>query len=168
MRNKQEEFKRRFFHFHPKLYRIAYSILGNQDDAEDLLQELYLKLWTNYDKLGELNKAEAYCVTLLKNLCIDHLRSRKVPDQCFLYELPDVLGEDMPDKAIEVRSELGIVSSIISQLPEKQQTVLRLQSIEGMELKEIEDITGLSNGNVRTMLSRARKIIKEQFEKLNK
>ena len=70
-------FKQRFLPFHPKLYRIAYALLDNKADAEDILQDAYCKLWNKRDELGDIQNPEAFSITLVKNLCLDFLRSPK-------------------------------------------------------------------------------------------
>ncbi len=70
-------FKQRFLLFHPKLYRIAYALLDNKADAEDILQDAYCKLWNKRDELGDIQNPEAFSITLVKNLCLDFLRSPK-------------------------------------------------------------------------------------------
>ena len=69
------EFKSLFIPYHAKLYRTAYSILRNVQDAEDIVQDAYLKLWNRRDELDAAVCREAYCVTLVKNLCMDFIRS---------------------------------------------------------------------------------------------
>ena len=69
-----EDFKRRFLPFHPKLYRIAFALVGNSDDAEDILQEAYSKLWMKREELEVVQNPEAFCVTLIKNVCLDYRR----------------------------------------------------------------------------------------------
>lgn len=70
-----ENFKRKFLPFHPKLFRIAYALVENKADAEDILQDAYFKLWNKRDDLPGIDNPEAFCVTLVKNLCLDFLRS---------------------------------------------------------------------------------------------
>lgn len=74
------EFKQQFLPYHRKLYRVAFRLTGNPQDAEDMVQEAYLKLWKKRDELSEVASIEAYCVTLIKNLCYDSLRSCR-PDE---------------------------------------------------------------------------------------
>ena len=73
-------FKQQFLPCHAKLYRVAFRLMGNVQDAEDMVQEAYLKLWKKRDELSEVASIEAYCVTLIKNLCYDSLRSCR-PDE---------------------------------------------------------------------------------------
>lgn len=68
-----ENFKQVFLPLHPKLYRIAYRLLENQNDAQDIIQEVYMKLWMIRDECTDIQNTEAYCVTLVKNLCLTQL-----------------------------------------------------------------------------------------------
>lgn len=57
------EFKQQFLPYHRKLYRVAFRLTGNPQDAEDMVQEAYLKLWNKRDELADVLNTEAYCVT---------------------------------------------------------------------------------------------------------
>ena len=70
-----DSFKRLFLPLHPKLFRIAYALVESKADAEDILQDAYCKLWNRRDELAGIQSPEAFCVTLVKNLCLDFLRS---------------------------------------------------------------------------------------------
>lgn len=159
-------FKRLFLPYHPKLYRIAYALVGDKADAEDLLQEAYCKLWNKRHELSDIRNPEAFAVTLIKNLCLDHLRSARANRYEESIDNVSVAAEVLPDRDLEVKDEMNTIQELINRLPENQQQVLRLRSIEDCSLEEIESITGFSAVNVRTLLSRARKMIREQYERL--
>ena len=154
-------FKQAYYSLHPKLYRVAFAILKNAEDAEDILQDVYCKLWDDRDKLVDIQKPEAYCVTLIKNLCMDFFRSSKAT----LYE-QNIEDYDLPDKSPDAETELvhkekvEIIKSLLLHLPEKQQRVLDLRAFAGCSPEEIEKITGESSENVRVLLSRARNTLK--------
>jgi len=159
-------FKKQFLPFHPKLYRIAYALVGDKAEAEDLLQEAYCKLWNKRYELSDIRNPEAFAVTLIKNLCLDHLRSAKVNRYEESIDDVSVAVMELPDRNLEIQDEMNTIQRLINQLPENQRQVLRLKGIEDCSLEEIENITGFSAVNVRTLLSRARKVIREQYEKL--
>lgn len=160
-------FKRLFLPFHPKLYRIAFALVGNQADAEDLLQEAYSKLWLKRKELETLQNPEAFCVTLVKNLCLDFLRSPKANrHEEDVSEAYQVQSDSSPERQAEEKEKLRNIRQWIHQLPESQQQVLRLHSFEDCSMEEIEKITGFNAGNIRVLLFRARKTIREQFNKL--
>lgn len=159
-------FKQRFLPFHPKLYRIAYALLGNKADAEDILQEAYCKLWDKRDELEEIRNPEAFSITLIKNLCLDFLRSPKAGRRENEEALESVLltTDSSPEKELEEKEDIRRVQELIEQLPENQRQVIRLRGIEDCSFEDIELITGLSPSNIRTSLSRARKWIRERLE----
>ena len=161
-----ESFKEAYLPYHPKLYRIAFAMLGNNADAEDILQETYLKLWNMREQLPGVRNAEAFAVTMTQNLCLDLLRSPGA-DKHSVREENIAFASDMPpDGGYQQRNELELVKRLIEALPEQQKMILRLRGIEGLALEEIERITGLSAANVRTTLSRARKTIREQYNRM--
>lgn len=160
------EFKQQFLPCHPKLYRAAFRLMGNAQDAEDMVQEAYLKLWNKRDELADVQHTEAYCITLVKNLCYDALRRiRPDEDGRTPEELP--LPTDT-NTALEVeqRDEANQVRRLIGRLPEQQKRVILLRDVNDCSFEEIEQATGLSAVNIRVLLSRARKKIREQYNQL--
>nr|WP_320057781.1 RNA polymerase sigma factor [uncultured Bacteroides sp.] len=161
-----ETFKREYLPFHRKLYFIAYQLLENEPDAEDLVQEAYLKLWDKRDGLVAINNPEAFSVTLVKNMCFDILRSGKYVLSKHAVELT-MLADTTEADNLEAKDEVRQVRQLISCLPEQQQKIITLKDVRGCSYEEIERLTGLSSINIRVLLSRARKKIREQFNKLN-
>ncbi|MDE7370126.1 MAG: RNA polymerase sigma factor [Muribaculaceae bacterium] len=153
-----------FLPCHQQLYRVAFRLTGNREDAEDVVQETYLKIWNNRDHLCQLDNPAAFCMTTLKNMFIDFLR-RKRGDGSSGVSVEDVTIDSDTDvgKQIEQRDSLDVVTRLIDQLPDNQRDVIRMRDIADLPFEEIEAATGLSPGNIRTLLSRARKKIKEQY-----
>ena len=159
-------FKQLLLPLYPRLQRVALRMLGNVEDAEDMVQEVYMKLWCRREELPDVQNMEAYCVALTKNMCIDRLR---------LAEGDRVDGDDVPlslaaadDVASQLERQDAVeqVKLIIETLPEKQQQVITLRDIRDCTFEEIEEQTGLTAVNVRALLSRARKTIRERFKRV--
>ena len=157
-------FKKEFLPYHRKLYCIAYRLLENAADAEDLVQEAYLKLWDKREGLAIISNPEAFSVTLVKNMCFDLLRSGKYTLSRQSVELAEVHNVSQADN-FEVRDEAQQVRHIIAHLPVQQQKIVTLRDVKGCSYEEIEQVTGLNATNVRVLLSRARKKIREEFNK---
>ena len=157
------EFKARFLPCYQKLYRIAYRYVGNACDAEDMVQSTYLKLWEKQDFLEHVESDEAYAVTTLKHMCLDKLKAPLVQTDDESGLVGESSPEPPPDQALEQKEEMKIVMRIISELPEQQRQVVLMRHFEEKSTEEIERETGLSNVNIRVLLSRARKTIKELF-----
>ncbi|MDR0743443.1 MAG: sigma-70 family RNA polymerase sigma factor [Tannerella sp.] len=158
-------FKQVYLSLHPKLYRVACTILKNTEDAEDIIQDTYCKLWDDRKKLVDIQKPEAYCVTLVKHLCMDFLRLSKTAQNNHHiddYDFPDYSTN--AENRIEDRETIRKIKSIIRSLPEKQQRILNLRGFADCSLEEIEKITGESAVNVRVLLSRARNTLKMKLK----
>ncbi len=145
-----------------KMYAMAMTILKNDDDARDVVQDTLAKLWERRNELDNIQNTEAYCITMTKNICIDRLRRT----QCSGYNI-DVQYETLhltsneTISQIEARDRLNNVTQLMALLPAQQQKILGLRAISDCSVEEIEQITGLSSVNIRTLLSRARRKLKE-------
>jgi RNA polymerase sigma factor, sigma-70 family len=162
----EQSFKQQFLPLHPKLYRIAFALTNNTQDAEDILQEAYGKLWDKRKELISIENHEAFCVTLVRNMCLDFLRSAVYKRKREEVNETTVINATSPETELIEQDSIRIINSIINELPENQRQIVRLRSIDNCSSEEVEQITGLSAVNVRVLLSRARKTIREQFEKV--
>ena len=159
-------FKQLVLPLYPRLQRVALRLLGNVEDAEDMVQEVYMKLWNKRDALPDVQDVEAYCVTLTKNMCIDRLRIAEVEKED-VDEVPTMLAAtDDVEAQVERRDTVEQVKQIIETLPEHQQQVITLRDMEDCSFEEIVEQTGLTAVNIRMLLSRARKTIRERLKKL--
>lgn len=145
-----------------RFYRVAYHLLESRDDAEDAVQELYLKILSIPGKLVYVRDPAAYGITLLKNICIDLIRRRESRKAEQLEELmeTDAFG---PDRKMTGKETLKRVMEEMRKLPEKQAMVLRMRALEGLEYDEIASRTGLSQVNIRVLISMARKTLKKRI-----
>ena len=150
-----------------KLFRFSLKIVGNRFDAEDVLQELLIKIWKKKEDFEVLENKEAWCMTVVRNLSIDKIRKRKhnTADISEHHAISD--SAPTPDKVAEDKESLSIVMRLLNELPEKQKEIIHLRDIEGYTYKEISDITGLSEDQVKVNLFRARQKFKEKIKNLN-
>lgn len=160
-----EEFKIKLLPLKNRLYRLSLRLMNNSNDAEDVVQEVYLKIWNMQDKLDEILNIEAFMMTITRNLCLDKLKSKK---NKFLTLNEDITkhGFSDPHDITEHSDLVSKVVSVMKQLPEQQRTIVHLRDIEGYNFEEIIDITGWDINYLRVNLSRGRKKIKETILKL--
>lgn len=126
-----------------------------------------MKLWSKRDALPEVKDVEAYCVTLTKNMCVDRLRLAEVEEvDVETMTLPIAATDDVA-RRIEERDTVEHVKAFVVTLPENQQRVITLRDMEERSFEEIEQMTGLTAVNVRALLSRSRKAIRERFKSYN-
>ena len=159
------EFKQQLLPLNASLYRMAFKLMGNEDDAKDVVQDAYLKLWKMRDNITAVDNQLAYCLTIVKNMCLDRHRatSLKVVDKP-PEELP-IAGDDNASRHIEQQQTTQLLNRCLARLPAQQQQVLRMRDLAGCSMQEIEKVTGLTAVNARVLLSRARKSLRNQFLK---
>ncbi|MDR1882710.1 MAG: RNA polymerase sigma factor [Prevotella sp.] len=159
-----ETFKKVFLPYHQKLYRIACCIVQDAANAEDIVQETFIKLWNKREEMYGIENTEAFAIIILRNTCLDCLRKTK--NNYRLNYDADIPETASSAKQIEARDEADQVRKLINRLPDMQRQVMILKHWDGYSDEEIEQITGISPGNIRVILSRARKTIREQFIKM--
>lgn len=145
------------------MYAAAWRLTGGQQEAEDLVQDALMRLWTKRDDLKVPDNAEAFAVTTLRNLFYDQHRKKHLkqsdgePED---YQMPT--ERDASDELAD-RQHASMVQRIIDQLPEKQRLIITLHDIDDLSYEEIEAQTGLNAVNIRVALSRARKAVREKM-----
>jgi RNA polymerase sigma-70 factor (ECF subfamily) len=162
-----ERFKITVLPLREKLLHISLKLLDEKADAEDVVQEAFLKLWHIRDKLDAYQSIEALAVMMTKNLALDKLKMQKpMADESELH-FQDTKTKT-PAELLEQKDAVDCIRRLIEQLPSLQHTIIRMKDIEGYEVDEIAEITGTQPEAVRVNLSRARKKVREQFITLNK
>ena len=162
------EFKQRFMPHYKLLYRVAYHLTGNVQDAEDLLQDMYLKLWQKRDDLPDEAMKEAYLVTMMRCLFIDQRRLKRIDTSEDIEAHTSPPDERSLDHQIDSRDEIQQVEGLIRQLSERDAKIIQMHLMEDRTYEEIERDTGLSQGNIRLIVMRAKQKLKQQFQKITK
>ena len=159
-----EEFKKRFLPFHPMIYRISHHILENGDDANDVVQEVYIKLWEQRENIMNICNDEAFVVTMTKNLSIDWLRKNRRLRRSAAEKIEPGF-ESREEGRIDARDELSNLMKCLCALPKSQQEAIRLRHFAEMSVSEIAATTRQTETNIRQLLSRARRTIKEKLNR---
>lgn len=143
------------------MYVEAVRLLGDSGDAEDVVQDVYARLWQRRDALGAIDNKRAYVMAMVRNRCLTLIDGR--PAGRVELDAPEAsgIGTDGADLAIRDRAEL--VMKLIDALPSVQRVVITMHDVEGRPNDEIVRDTGLSADNVRQLLSRARRAIRSRF-----
>lgn len=150
-----------------KLFNFSRKITEDPADAEDIVQETFLKLWYIREKLDDYRSVEGLAVQVARNLSLDKVKSRR-PAGTEAEALSLDSGTPDPAEQLEREEAVSRIRQLILRLPTLQQTIIRMKDVEEYELSEIAEITGTQIEAVRVNLSRARKKIREQFLHLNK
>ena len=163
---KSSEFKLLVMPYSSRLYRMAFRLMNNREEAEDIVQEVYVKLWGMRKELFNYNSIEALSVRITRNLCLDHLRRRKVSyDAMKAEQLKQESQPETPSEKLEKREDAELVHKLIEALPEPQRSLVHLRHLEGKEYEEIAEMVNMNVNAIRVSISRARKQMREMVEK---
>jgi RNA polymerase sigma factor (sigma-70 family) len=149
-----------------KLYAHAYRMLRDREGSEDAVQEVFIKLWKMNTRLDEYESIEALALTMAKNYCIDQIRKQKYiePGEDGAFSLYHDT-EPSPQEKLENKETSAVMNRIINDLPEIYREIIQFRDIEELTYEEIADKTGQNINTLRVNLSRARKIVRDEYKK---
>lgn len=157
-RDEASQFKHDYLPLQPAMQRMAESLLGSEDDAADVVQDCFVTLWNDREKLRRVVNREAWCIMLVKCRCVDLLRKRKPT-----VEIDErTLAVEVDDQAAEERLQLAM--ELIDRLPERQAEAVRLKHFDAADTQQIAARMHISEGNVYTLLSRAYSSLKQMIQ----
>ena len=160
-------FKDKVLRHSADMWRMAVSILRDSDMAKDAVQDALSRLWENRARIIDMDNARSYCLTAVRNAAVDIHRRRSVLDMGSIDEAYPVPASDRnPEQQLAGTQKMEMIHRLISTLSPDQQTVIRLSSFGGCDVAEIRQATGLSADNVRALLSRARRKLREMYQKV--
>jgi RNA polymerase sigma-70 factor (ECF subfamily) len=151
-----------------KLYRFALRFLGNEEEAKDVVQEVFVRVWNGREQMREVQNWEAWCMRIARNLSLDRIRAiaRKNTQP-----LEDGYGIHLdslsPHESTEIRESMNRVNEYIAALPEKQRQVIHLRDVEGYSYNEIAEILELDINQVKVNLFRARNAVRSKLTKID-
>lgn len=146
-----------------KLFRFSARIVGDDEMAEDVVQDVVIKMWDKRENRDDYQNLEAYCMRMTKNLSIDKTRAKSFQNVS-LDKAPEQIQDSYnPYQQTAENDTVSHVHQLMQNLPEKQRMVMQLRDIEGMEYKEIATALELPLNQIKVNLFRARKSIREQL-----
>ena len=159
------DFRRMIIPFKDKMFRFALRIAGNHFDAEDIIQEVMVKLWRKREQLMTVNNKEAWCMTVTRNMAIDWKRSKikkfsEIENHTHISD-----KEATPEQSLEQKEISEMVRSCINQLPDQQKEIIHLRDIEGYSYKEIAQMTGKTVDQIKVQIYRGRQKLKDIITK---
>ncbi len=160
----KKDFLKLFLPEKDKWFRYAFWSLKDKDEAKDIVQETFIRLWNLRDRLNRYQSPEALALRILKNLCIDHYRKMQanltVEDLAVTHDISNQVNVQEQLEYIETSE---VMTKLISTLPENQRMILLLKQVEGLKPVEIAEQMGMNVNTVEVNLSRARKKIRKAF-----
>ena len=146
------------------VYRLARSIITDDVEAEDIVQDVFERVWRARDAVLASQYPRAYVCRMAHNLAIDRQRAKQRVQNFMGVESITAMADG--DNETTTNDMAMITRRLISQLPEKQRLAMHMRDIEGYEMDEIASLLESDEANVRVNISRARKSVREQLIKL--
>jgi RNA polymerase sigma-70 factor (ECF subfamily) len=145
------------------VYAFACRMLADSQEAEDVSQEAFLRLYQTSGRYRPNASLRAYLLTITKNLCIDHFRKKR-PE--LMEELPDTANNETPQDLLEGAITVDHLEKAIDLLPVNQRTALLLRHTEQLSYNRIAEVMDISIGAVESLLVRARRTLKKRLAAL--
>lgn len=146
--------------FKNKVFRLARRLLISVEEAEDVTQEMLMRLWHKKENLEQYKSVEAFAMTMTKNYCLDQLKSKRASHL-------KIENREFNDNSINLENQvenedtLNWVEKILEQLPVQQKMIVQMRDIEDYDFEKIAEILEMNETAVRVALSRARKTLRE-------
>ena len=154
--------------FRSLVFRLAFRLLCNDDEAKDIVQETFIRIWLHLHKYRHGTQFSTWLYKIACNLCYDRLRAIKRSQSSttdFDLSRFDVASDYDMEQSLINRNLIGWITALTHNLSPKQRMVFTLKDIEGMELDEIKEITGMSSEKIKSNLYLARQYIRNKITK---
>jgi RNA polymerase sigma-70 factor (ECF subfamily) len=154
-----------------KVFNVAYKFVGKHDEAEDLTQDIFLKIFKSLDTFDRRANFQTWLISISRNLCIDHYRSvrkeRETIDRDVdANELTPASAEPGPVAALEQRDRVTLLRQAMNGLPDTLRTAVMMRDIQELSYQEIADRLRLPEGTVKSRINRGRTELARQIRKL--
>jgi RNA polymerase sigma-70 factor (ECF subfamily) len=151
----------------PKVYALCYRIIGNSEDAKDISQLVFIKLWENLEKYDPQYAFDTWLYRMVTNVAIDFMRNRQSRDNAVNSNLRLVrTSTDAEQTVVVQRKEIeNVFNEVSSVLSPKQKTIFVMNQMEDLPSAEIARILGCRESTVRNHLFNARKLMQQQLQK---
>lgn len=150
------------------LYRVALRITLNKEEAEDIVQDILLRLWERRNKLSTIENLEAFALKSVRNLALDRINlmhnKTTIPLDIDQHDHPD--SRPLQTETIIRNEQTASIQEAINHLPEKQRTAIQLRDIEGKTYKEIAEMMGITEADVKVNIYRGRESLKKNCRML--
>lgn len=148
------------------LYRLALRITLSHEEAEDIVQDTLIKVWNRRDEWQTLESIEAYSMTICRNLALDAIKKKDNNNESLEQRIAETSYQTSDPHELMIRKDrVEMVKQLVNRLPEKQRSCLQLRDFEGKTYKEIAEILAITEEQVKVNIFRARRSIKQQFDK---
>lgn len=161
MVDKEANFKELFQKNSRKIYHLCYGYTGDEDSANDLMQETFMKVWQNLEKFRNQALISTWIYRIAVNTCLSYLRveKRQAKD-----ELTDTIIENKTEEISDKNEQIASLYKCISQLEENERILITMV-LDEIPYHEIAQISGISDGNLRVKIHRIKQKLTELYNR---
>lgn len=159
-KNKRNQFKTLFEQYYSKLYYEAVSIVGDEEDAQDIVSDFFASLWEHYD-IDSLPYNHTYLYRGVQRRCLDFIKHNKVKDKFNKFYLTTTLSLFYDDETEDER--LKKIEQVIDQMPERTRFVVDKCYMEGLKYAEVAALLNISRDGVRKHITKALNLLRSAF-----
>ena len=154
-----------------KVFNVAYKFVGKHDEAEDLAQDIFLKIFKSLDTFDRRANFQTWLISISRNLCIDHYRSVRKERETIDHdvdasELSPASSDNGPADVLEQRDRVALLRQAMAALPETLRTAVLMRDIQELSYQEIANRLRLPEGTVKSRINRGRHELARQIRKL--
>lgn len=151
-----------------KLFRLALKITFDRAEAEDIVQDTMMRVWSKREEWSQFESIEAYCMVVARNLAIDRSQKKETQNIGITPDMEIVSVASGPYDKLISKEQMELIHQLMNELPEKQRLIMHMRDIEGASYKDIAKILELTEEQVKVNLFRARQKIKEKYTQIDK
>lgn len=156
--SRNDWFEKQIEELYPRLHRSMTAYLaGSEIEAEDILQETFLKAYQNLDQFEGKSNMYTWLYSIARNKCIDEFRKRKYESNRSSIPVEEYELESDDFKTNDKQEEMKVLKEAIAQLPEILRSIVIMKSIDGLSYPEISEVTGVNEQTLKNRMFRARK-----------
>ncbi len=162
-----KEFDRLYASYYPKVKSFLVGMLGNDDDAEDLAQDVFVNLWNGRKSLSDVHNLNAYVYQTVKHVLFSFINRKKAIFQTDIETAYDLPSSENTECLTYINELHTIIDHVVNEMPPQRKLVFSMSRIEGMSIEEISEKLGISKRTVETHISLALSTLRKVVSSLS-
>lgn len=162
----EKAFAKLFYEYSPHLLAFARKLSNNSSEAEEILQNVFLRVWIHRDKLTEIENVKSWLYKFVVNESLTYIRKKSIRDKADLqFKIRAITAENNIEKAVNLNELKRIVAKAVDRLPEQRKKIFNLSRNEGLTISQISELLNISPHTVKNTLVTSLKFIRDYLKK---